>query len=288
MISNNFIKKCKPDHFEIGTQQDASEFLIYILNKLNEEEKKLNSFSNFVEQSFAFQLKTECKCNKCNSKSITLDTCFYLPLSFDNTFNEKSVQSLLNDFFLPVVLSFEDNNSYYCTNCKSNQNGSKIFTFGKLPSYLIISFNRFALQNKSNVIQYNKLLNHIILDLKIDLSAYDEFNNIFMKKYILHCIVVHSGLSLNDGHYYSYINWILDCEQYRDNWYLINDSIVSKVSFESISLDLTKSNTPFILFYSAIDENETDYILKNEIEININSNLLKKTINDNKKHQDGV
>ncbi len=93
---------------------------------------------------------------------------------------------------------------------------------------------------------------------------------------------------MNDSHYYSYINCILDCQQYRDNWYLINDSIVSKVSFESISLDLTKSNTPYILFYSAIDENETDNILKNEIEININSNLLKKTINDNKKHQDGV
>ncbi len=129
-----------------------------------------------------------------------------MPLIFDNTSNEKSVQSLLDDFFLSVFLSLDENNSYYCINCKSNQNGSKIFTFGRLPSYLIMAFNRFALQNKWDVTQFNKLLNHIILDTKIDIKSYDEFNNISLKTYSLNCIVVHSGSSLNNGHYFSYVN----------------------------------------------------------------------------------
>ncbi len=208
-----------------------------------------------------------------------------MPLIFDNTSNEKSVQSLLDDFFLSVFLSLDENNSYYCINCKSNQNGSKIFTFGRLPSYLIMAFNRFALQNKWDVTQFNKLLNHIILDTKIDIKSYDEFNNISLKTYSLNCIVVHSGSSLNNGHYFSYVNCILDYEQYRDNWYSINDIIVSKVSFESISSNLKKFNTPFILFYKEIDVNQTDINLRNEIEINTNAKLLKKIISDNKNYQ---
>ena len=151
-----------------------------------------------------------------------------------------------------------------------------------------MTFNRFALQSKRNVTQYNKLLNHIILDTKIDIKSYDEYDNIFLKTYNLHCIVVHSGSSLTSGHYYSYVNCILDYENYRDNWYSINDTIVSKVSFESISSNLTKFNTPYILFYKAIDENQNDINLNDEIEININLNLLKKIINDNKNYQDEV
>ena len=78
-----FIEKCTPNWFNFGQQQDCSEYLIYLLDNLNEELKRLKqseltTIATTIEQTpenmtiyktktiletlFSFKLSTECIC----------------------------------------------------------------------------------------------------------------------------------------------------------------------------------------------------------------------------------
>lgn len=60
--------------------------------------------------------------------------------------------------------------------------------------------------------------------------------------YDLYAGVVHSGFSMDSGHYYTY------AADASNKWYKFNDSIVTPSKTEELH-NLTPPNTPYILFY---------------------------------------
>jgi uncharacterized UBP type Zn finger protein len=290
------VKHCTPSWFRWGQQQDSSEFLIFLLDNLDEQLKKFDTkILNLVKKSFGIQLKTECKCNNCLTVTSREDVCFYLPLSFSQHSSSSktllttlahsdtepsaapppspeathspaitSLKSLINNFFEIENLSSETGNSYFCTSCNSLQNATKQLIMARdeqknilPPDYLIFTLNRFIYQaNNGNVAANLKIMEQVDYPTRIEINTYDiTTSRQVIESYSLLAIVVHSGSSLHYGHYYTY----MVCNQIEmngnvDNWYLANDSHITKVSFESLSSNqnIFKDDTPYLLFYSKL------------------------------------
>ena len=289
------MKHCTPSWFRWGQQQDSSEFLIFLLDNLDEQLKKFDTkILNLVKKSFGIQLRTECKCSNCHTITSREDVCFYLPLSFSQhssasktvlttlahsdtvpspapppspeASNKSSaitpLKSLINNFFEIENLSSETGNSYFCTSCNSLQNATKQLIMARddlknilPPDYLIFTLNRFIYQANNGTVAANlKIMEQVDYPTRIEINTYDiTTSSPVVESYSLLAIVVHSGSSLHYGHYYTYMVCNqLDINGNVDNWYLANDSHITKVSFESLSSNqnIFKDDTPYLLFYS--------------------------------------
>ncbi|CAF0860629.1 unnamed protein product [Brachionus calyciflorus] len=269
--ASNFVKFCTPSWFKFGQQQDSSEFLIFLLDNLNEQLKLLENnaisqqHSKLIQNTFGINLTTECECTKCHTKTTRTDTSFYLPLSFPNQTNEihkKNVQELIDNFFKPEKLSLETENPYSCSNCHSLQTANKKVILNqtannKLPDYLIFSLNRFIYKQTSEGLQNIKIMDQLVYSEQVEINTVFENQN-KVEKYQLNSIVVHSGSSIHYGHYYSYIN-----NRSTDNkkeWLIANDSHISRASYDSLisNLNLFQNDTPYVLFYKKKDLDEPE------------------------------
>lgn len=70
-----------------------------------------------------------------------------------------------------------------------------------------------------------------------------------LAKYQLYAVVVHSGMSMDAGHYYTYAS------DEPDSWYMFNDSYVTRCGAEDVHR-LRAPNTPYILFYRRLDQDQ--------------------------------
>ncbi|KAF3818608.1 hypothetical protein GH733_012025 [Mirounga leonina] len=145
-----------------------------------------------------------------------------------------SVTDLLNYFLAPEILTGD--NQYYCENCASLQNAEKTMQITEEPEYLILTLLRFSYDQKYHV--RRKILDNVSLPLvlelpvkrttsfsslseswSIDVDFTDSSENLAKKlkpsgteetccsrlvPYLLSSVVVHSGISSESGHYYSY------------------------------------------------------------------------------------
>ncbi|KAG8518387.1 Ubiquitin carboxyl-terminal hydrolase 38, partial [Galemys pyrenaicus] len=229
-----------------------------------------------------------------------------------------SVTDLLNYFLAPEILTGD--NQYYCENCASLQNAEKTMQITEEPEYLILTLLRFSYDQKYHV--RRKILDNVSLPLVVELpvkrtAAFslseswsvdadfaDARENLAKKlkpsgaedascptlvPYLLGSVVVHSGVSSESGHYYSYARNIsgaeslhqrcrqaealalassqshalgregpsLITEQDLENkdmskeWFLFNDSRVTFTSFQSVQKITSRfpKDTAYVLLY---------------------------------------
>lgn len=265
MKPSSLVKNCTPSWFRFGQQQDSSEFLNFLLDNLNEQLNNLrtNATTSLIKTSFGMQLATHCQCSCCASITTRNESCYYLPLSFKSESKSEltpkvartSLQTLVDDFFDVEKLTSEAGNSYFCSQCNSLQNATKKIIFTREnakdpPDFLILTLNRFvySVANGNNT----KIMEQIDYPNIIEIKTYSENNELIIEKYSLLSIVVHSGSSLHYGHYYTYMRYG------NNDWYLANDSVVTKVSFENLvsTQNTFKDDTPYILFYEKMSGKE--------------------------------
>jgi ubiquitin carboxyl-terminal hydrolase 35/38 len=310
-----FVEKCTPNWFNFGHQQDCSEYLIYLLDNLNEELKRLKSSesknddhqsSTLLEKLFNFKLSTECICFNCKTKTVRNDDLNYiLPLSFPPTQQQQTneaidLQLLIDNYFKSEELNEKENNLYSCNNCKSLQTAHKtIKLVGEneysLPVYQILTLNRFQYERVeetvANEVKHVKMMQQLNYNQIIRLNAFKPSLNLNESEtvfYRLISICIHSGTSLHHGHYYSYII-DHDDNQSQKPWLLANDEQLSLITYENLiqNLNKFKTDTPYLLVYEKI----SNLVTFNEPSIGINeNNILNKTIvdligNDNKLHE---
>ncbi|XP_051025066.1 ubiquitin carboxyl-terminal hydrolase 38 [Acomys russatus] len=230
-----------------------------------------------------------------------------------------SVADLLNYFLAPEILTGD--NQYYCENCASLQNAEKTMQVTEEPEYLILTLLRFSYDQKYHV--RRKILDNVSLPLVLELPVkrtasftslseswsvdvdFTDLNENLAKKlkpsgaeealcpklvpYLLSSVVVHSGVSSESGHYYSYARNIAgtgssqqmcpqseslavarsqSCllggespsavtEQDSENkemsqeWFLFNDSRVTFTSFQSVQKITSRfpKDTAYVLLY---------------------------------------
>ncbi|POI35517.1 hypothetical protein CIB84_000731 [Bambusicola thoracicus] len=232
--------------------------------------------------------------------------------------NTPSVTDLLNYFLAPEILSGD--NKYYCEKCASLQNAEKTMQIVEEPEYLILTLLRFSYDPKCHI--RRKILDSVSLPLLLELpvkratsplavvsgswsvdveisdigenlakklkpSGADEVSCPQLVPFVLSSVVVHSGVSSESGHYYSYARNVtgsgssgqchqskafslispqnkllaeessctvieneLDTEMPKE-WFLFNDSRVTFTSFQSVQKITSRfpKDTAYVLIY---------------------------------------
>lgn len=163
------------DHPEFRTQkqQDASEYLIHVLQYLQRAEKNLDTSSG--TNLFDFESSNVLTCNKCG--------CYYVRDNVTNIFNLKFNQSIVDN----IINSYDDKKQedyqvnllqvikdgveaddevLSCKNCNTKQIFNSKMFIRKFPKYLIVKVQNFSLVNFQAVkLHFNMNFDHDKLDM---------------------------------------------------------------------------------------------------------------------------
>ena len=134
-----FFGKGHPD-FSSNKQQDAFEYLTYLLEKIQKEDKK-----NFDPiKLFQFDMETRMECTECHNVKYRNSKNIYLNFLVDDWKNKKDENTKCSmDEVISKFLAIE-NIEIDCPICKKKTNWEKTQRVKNFPKYLIIVFQRFV------------------------------------------------------------------------------------------------------------------------------------------------
>lgn len=241
-------------------QQDAQEFLRYLLEGLHEDVnrvkerpkpiltdigdhlsdnlKAMESWKRFLRRDdskfvdlFVGQLKSTLRCTVCGHESVTFDPIWDLSLPLPAATGRVRLQTCFDLFTAEEVL--DENEKPTCAKCEKRQKCTKSFTIHRFPRILVVHLKRFNPAER-----YRGKLNSVVeLPLcGLDLSHYSSGRT--PCKYNLYGIANHSG-TLYSGHYTA------SCRHpYSGDWNQYNDSRVSELPISSV---ITKE--AYVMFF---------------------------------------
>ncbi|KAI1285927.1 Ubiquitin carboxyl-terminal hydrolase 46 [Halotydeus destructor] len=263
MAPKKFITRLRKENevFDNYMQQDAHEFLNYLLNTIGDllqAEKNLqngtvnhgsnqqSSSNTWVHEIFQGTLTNETRCLNCESLSSKDED--FLDLSVDVDQNT-SITQCLKGFSNTETLSNE--HKYYCENCCSKQEAQKRMRIKKLPVILALHLKRFKFMESQS--RHTKLSYRVVFPLELRLFNKTSNCESDEKLYDLVAVVIHCGSGPNRGHYISIVKSF-------GFWLLFDDDIVDKIDaatiedFFGLTNDTSKtSESGYILFYQSRD-----------------------------------
>lgn len=302
------LASARPSSFQPGHEQDSSEFLDHLLDKLHEQEqqqfiennasfdgKYLNgntvpmdidgseqaddtdigacavpSGSNcvnnpneyaltemspnphpqmaktLIQDSFGGNISITYKCLNCETESKHFDSFRDLHLSFPDSATvsteNHSVQDLINFYCSKEKLDAD--NKYFCDNCKTLCDGERFINIVTAPKHLILTLKHFKYDQKYNM--RAKLMHKVCHEEEITVKVRPKNDGYeYTQKYRLYAAVVHSGVSMETGHYFTYA-------ADHTGWYKFDDNFVAKCTASELH-GLQPPHTPYILFYQMVD-----------------------------------
>ncbi|KAI5954277.1 DOA4 [Candida jiufengensis] len=192
---------------------------------------KLN-FSIVVDQ-FQGQYLSRLKCLTCKFTSTSYNAFSILSIPVPNK-EKVNLQNCIDEFLTTELL--DDNNKWFCPECKTHRKSTKKIEITRLPQVLIINFKRFKIQLNSikkletyvtyPVDEVLDLTNYWPTDGMNELGSLPIRNQIPPFKYKLFGVANHFG-SLTTGHYTSYV-------KKQSNWYYFDDTKFTKVSSNQV------------------------------------------------------
>jgi ubiquitin C-terminal hydrolase len=200
------IIEARKDLFVGYAQQDSTEFIVFFLDIIDTEIKKIDKNSKELNDIFGIQTntRTKCKIKSCLNISNKMEINNILLLDI-----ESDMQNL-NDAYRNYKSGekMEGNDMYYCDKCKEKRVASKRYSVEKWSPHIIVWLKRFRQTNYGNIKMNQKL--DIPLEWRHDIK--------------LKGAVIHYG-NLNGGHYV-YVG------KKNDKWYIFDDSSVSIITNE--------------------------------------------------------
>ena len=136
-----YFGKGHPD-FSSNKQQDAFEYLSYLIEKMKKEEKRLEKFDPM--KLFEFELEIRMECNICHNVKYKNSKTWFLSLSVEDWKNKKeetskcSMDEVLSKFLSPEIIELN------CPECKKKSFWTKTQRVLNYPKYLVIVFQRFV------------------------------------------------------------------------------------------------------------------------------------------------
>ncbi|KAK8849609.1 hypothetical protein IAR55_004944 [Kwoniella newhampshirensis] len=252
--------------FQGMNQQDAHEFLGWLLNRVAEEievaDRSLKSQGKevpegrgrgktFVQNLFEGVLTNETRCLSCETTSSREES--FLDLSIDIE-QHTSVTSCLRQFSASEMLC--QKNKFYCDSCCGLQEAEKRMKIKSLPNILALHLKRFKYQESTG--RYAKLFYRVPFPTELRLpNTTDDIENPD-RLYELFSVVVHIGNGPHHGHYVSLVRsggrWVM-CDD--ENVEPIDDSDIYRYFGDF------PSGAGYVLFYQAVDLDVTTLGLKN-------------------------
>ncbi|KAI2796749.1 Ubiquitin carboxyl-terminal hydrolase 42 [Blomia tropicalis] len=255
-------------HFNFGRQEDAHEFLRYVIDHmwrscLNIHEHEfgitglaskfdhLTKSTTAINQIFGGYHRSQVLCLQCKEKSNTYDYFMDFMLDIQNV---SSLEEALQKFVTPEIL--KQDNAYECGKCKKSVVAKKQFTVYRSPNVATFQFKRFDCTRL-----FGKISKPVSYPEKLNLRPYmsEKGPPVFYK---LISVLVHFGSSSNSGHYYCYVR------NSNNAWYLMDDSRVNQVSLNEVL-----NQKAYVLFYTrlptvSLQESNTE----NKVSTSMNSN----------------
>ena len=203
------------------------------MEKTTDNTTELNE-STVVQRIFGGKISTTCVCLSCKSKSISIDSFRDLALSFPekkpddddwNATTSYTVQDLLDYYFTTEQLTLDGDNQYNCDNCKIFCDGVRCTELLQSPKNLILTLKHFHYDQRQHT---RSKLNHKMLhneEITVKVRSGQEVRAV---DYKLYAAVVHSGRSLDSGHYYTF------AREKDQIWYKFDDSCVSTSSLQDL------------------------------------------------------
>ena len=212
--------------FRWNYQEDAHEFLVSFLDKLETEFKTLDKEENIANKVRSlFGLTYDCrpycdKCNKTNNPEPVLmkDLGLILPIggTFENMLSNALVQKI---------------EGYSCESCKTTSNSAETQSILlNSPEYLITCIKRFSVNSSYET---HKLDDPVEVKDTIEIPVMID-EDVFLERYDLVSIVCHVG-RLGFGHYFTFV-------KNNENWYKANDENIEKTDFAEVEKDIVGKN----------------------------------------------
>ncbi|XP_040197497.1 ubiquitin carboxyl-terminal hydrolase 17-like protein 6 [Rana temporaria] len=231
--SQNFIA----EHFELGRQEDANEFLTFLIAQLRTSSIYESVFRSSFDQTkdrniglidhiFSGTLQTQVVCQSCHYASNRFEEFLDIPLEINSS---KTILESLKNFTRTERL--EGDNAYRCNGCYQLVSAEMRSTIDNTPNVLILTLKRF------NAFSGRKLSKDIKYPETFDIAPYtlrpDDHIN-----YNLYAVIVHRGHFSTEGHYYAYV------KAGDDRLYKMNDSEVTPCSISNVL-----QQQAYLLFY---------------------------------------
>ena len=300
----SFKKAFNGQPIQFGVQQDSDEFLSILCDELEKEAKLFNK-ENFLNNSFKGKISNEIvSLNKEYPFYSKTDEDFYR-VTLDIK-GHKTLEEALDAYIKGEIL--DGDNQYYVEQYKKKLAIRKSSSLKILGNQVIVHLKRFEFDF---VTFTNKKLNDYLefpfeINFKKWTRAYlrsndpnlkaeilnitdEEKENLDEEKmnYVLTGILIHSGSSLQSGHYYSLI-----IDQESGKWYQFNDNNITEFNIER---DLEKEcfgikgnisgeqfgRTAYLLFYTKKSLFRNEKILQ---DIKINPNIINEVHKENIKY----
>ncbi|KAI3969593.1 hypothetical protein MKX01_020154 [Papaver californicum] len=227
------------DQFRLGRQEDAHEFLRYVIDACHNTSLKINkvnspkSTTTVVKEIFGGELQSQVKCLSCGAESNKIDEIMDISLDLYQT---NSIKDALQRFFQPEIL--DESNKYKCDKCKKLVSARKQMSILQSPNILVIQLKRFEGIFGGKIDRKIAFEEGLVLSNYLCRESQDPH-----PEYNLFGTIVHSGYSPDSGHYYAYI------KDAMGRWYCCNDSHVSPSTVEEVL-----SEKVYILFFSRVTQ----------------------------------
>ncbi|XP_068168027.1 uncharacterized protein [Antennarius striatus] len=237
-------------------QQDAQELLLFLLNVLHDDLKKVrqtrscirkwrsdsvrNSVtaarsSTVVSHLFEGQLSYMTLCMHCDHQSHSTQAFMVLSLPIPTGTIKCSIQDCLSAFFEQTVLTGSE--QMLCSACGQKRETTVLTYLDKPPEILTLHLKRFGFKGKKQV----KLRDNVIFSKKLNLSQFlpSSAQDTPYSSYRLYAVVNHTG-NLNMGHYTSVCYNAL-----TRTWHCFDDAAVKELQDS-----LVQSSNAYMLLYS--------------------------------------
>lgn len=202
--------------------------------------EETGAYTSLVHRVLGGECQITYQCAQCDTSSRNTDKFRDLQLCFPEEIQENqevSVQDLINYYLTPEKLTGE--NKYRCDKCTKLCDAQRIITILQAPAHLILTLKHFRYDFDTRL--RTKLRHKVVYNDTIQLPV-SAIPHTVAETYHLYAAVVHSGYSMDYGHYFTYA-----CDS-KQSWYKFNDSFVTQTTFEDFK-SLKPPDTPYILFY---------------------------------------
>ncbi|CAJ1049425.1 uncharacterized protein LOC117810498 [Xyrichtys novacula] len=244
--------------FNNYSQQDAQELLLFLLNTLHEDLKKVSKRQihsslrqqrqaqnrshataagepTIVSHLFEGQLSYMTLCMHCDHQAHSTQTFTVLSLPIPTGSIKCSIQDCLSLFFEQTILTGGE--QMLCSVCGLRRETAVLTCLDKPPEILMLHLKRFGCKGKNQV----KLKNNVLFSMRLDLNPFlsSALQNGVYSSYRLYAVVNHSG-HLNMGHYTAACHSSL-----TRTWHCFDDSAVREVQDSQV-----QSPNAYMLLYS--------------------------------------